>query len=173
MSEENIEIVRRCYGLGADRDFSTLSELAHPDVVVDLSRNVFNPTVDRGLDGFRHFVEQVDEMWEDFQIEPVEFIDAGDNVFVASQMSGRGRGSGVEVEMRAFAVWTLREGKVSRFRAVTGIAPKPSKPPGCGSSRPLLWTRSGALHGQRRSAERFCVGALAGNVEDRPLPPGG
>jgi ketosteroid isomerase-like protein len=117
MSQENVEIVRRCYGLGADRDFSTLSELAHPDVVVDLSRNVFNPGVHRGLDAFRHFVEQVDEMWEDFQIEPEEFIDAGDNVFVASRMSGRGRGSGVEVEMRAFAVWTLREGKVSRWRA--------------------------------------------------------
>jgi ketosteroid isomerase-like protein len=117
MSQENVEIVRRCYGLGADRDFSTLSELAHPDIVVDLSRNVFNPGVHRGLDAFRHFVEQVDEMWEDFQIEPEEFIDAGDNVFVASRISGRGRGSGVEVDMQAFAVWTLWEGKVSRFRA--------------------------------------------------------
>jgi phage terminase small subunit len=90
---------------------------AHPAVGVDLSRNVFNPGVHRGLDAYRHFVEQVDEMWEDFQIEPEEFIDAGDNVFVASRMSGRGRGSGVEVEMRAFAIWTLREGKVSRIAA--------------------------------------------------------
>ena len=32
-------------------------------------------------------------------------------------MSGRGRGSGVEAEMRAFAVWTLREGKVSQVAA--------------------------------------------------------
>jgi ketosteroid isomerase-like protein len=117
MSQENVEIVRRCYGLGADRDFSTPSELAHPDAVFDLSRNVFNPGVHRGLDGFRHFLEQVDEMWEDFQIDPQEFIDAGDNVFVASRMSGRGRGSGVEFEMRAFAIWTLREGKVLRIAA--------------------------------------------------------
>jgi ketosteroid isomerase-like protein len=134
MSQENVEIVRRCYGLGADRDFSTFSELAHPDVVVDLSRNVFNPGVHRGLDAYRHFVEQVDEMWEDFQIEPEEFIDAGDNVFVASRMSGRGRGSGVEVEMRAFAIWTLRGARFRGSRLATGIAPRPSKPPGCRSS---------------------------------------
>jgi ketosteroid isomerase-like protein len=62
-------------------------------------------------------LEQVDEMWDTFQIEPEEFIDAGDNVFVASRMSGRGRGSGVEAEMRAFAIWTLREGKVSQVAA--------------------------------------------------------
>jgi hypothetical protein len=30
-------------------------------------------------------------------------------------MSARGRGSGVEVEMQLFAVWTLREGKVLRL----------------------------------------------------------
>jgi ketosteroid isomerase-like protein len=137
MSQENVEVVRRCYGLGADRDFSALSELAHPDVVVDLSRNVFNPGAHRGLEGFRHFVEQVDEMWEDFQIEPEEFVDAGDNVFVASRMSGRGRGSGVEVEMRAFAVWTLREGKVSRFRRLPGSrrGPRSCRAVGVGESQ--------------------------------------
>jgi ketosteroid isomerase-like protein len=115
MSEENVEIVRRCYEFWTDRNFSSIAALAHPDAVIDLSRNVFNPGVHRGLDGLRHMVEQVDEMWDSFQIEPEEFIDAGDNVFVASRLSGRGR-DGVEAEMRAFAVWTLREGKVSRFR---------------------------------------------------------
>jgi ketosteroid isomerase-like protein len=115
MSEENVEIVRRCYGFWTDRDFSSIAALAHPDAVIDLSRNVFNPAVHRGLDGLRRWIEQVDEMWDSFQIEPEEFIDAGDNVFVASRLSGRGRG-GVEAEMRAFSVWTLREGKVSRFR---------------------------------------------------------
>jgi hypothetical protein len=64
MSEENVEIVRRLYGFWTQRDYSTLPEIAHPDVVIDLSRNVFNPAVYRGLDGFRDFVDQADEMWE-------------------------------------------------------------------------------------------------------------
>ena len=115
MSEENVELVRRCYEFWAHRDFSAIEKLVHSDGVFDLSRNVFNPGVHRGFDGFLRFVEQVDEMWDDFQVEPEEFIDVGDNVVVASRISGKGRGSGVEAAMRLYAIWTLREGKVAGF----------------------------------------------------------
>jgi ketosteroid isomerase-like protein len=115
MSQENVEIVKRLYGFWLDRDFSTIADLVNPDAVLDLSRNVFNPGIHRGLDGFRRFVEEIDETWEDFRITPEEFVDAGINVFVAYRISGKGRGSGVEANMRVFGVWTLRGGRVSRF----------------------------------------------------------
>jgi ketosteroid isomerase-like protein len=115
MSEENVEIVRRCYGFLTDRDFSAVAELAHPDVVIDLTRNVFNPATYRGLDGVRRWVEGVDEIWDDFQMEPEELIDAGDKVFAVVRLSGKGRGSGIEADMGVFGIWTLREGKVSRL----------------------------------------------------------
>ena len=116
MSQENVEVVRRVYGSWPDPDLAASAGLVHPDVVIDLSRNVFNPGIHRGLDGFRRFLEQVDEMWQNFRITPEEFLDAGDNVFVAYRISGKGRGSGIETEMRLFGVWTLREGRVSLFR---------------------------------------------------------
>jgi ketosteroid isomerase-like protein len=115
MSEENVEVVRRCYEFWSDRDFSSIAALAQPDAVIDLSRNVFNPATYRGLDGLRRWVEGVDEIWDDFQVEAEEFIDAGDNVFVAARITGKGRGSGIEADMRVFGIWTLREGKVSRM----------------------------------------------------------
>jgi ketosteroid isomerase-like protein len=115
MSQENVEVVRRCYGFWTNRDFSLLTEVVDPDAVLDLSRNVFNPGIHHGFDDLRRFLEQVDEAWENFQIEPEELIDGDDHVFAAVRMSGRGRGSGVEVEMQLFAVWTLREGKVLRL----------------------------------------------------------
>jgi ketosteroid isomerase-like protein len=115
VSQENVEIVRRCYDFWTNRDFSLLTEVVDSDAVLDLSRNVFNPGIHRGFDDFRRFLEQVDEMWENFQIEPEEFIDGDDHVVAAVRMSGRGRGSGVEVEMQLFAAWTLREGKVLRL----------------------------------------------------------
>ena len=77
MSQENVEIVRRCSEFWTSRDFAYLAEVADPEVVIDMSRNVFNPGVYRGLDGFRRFVEQVDEMWERFEAEVEELIDAG------------------------------------------------------------------------------------------------
>src|SRR4249919_3467652 len=104
MSQENVEVVRRGFesDFWTNRDFSVLPEFAHPDVVADLSRNIFNPGVYRGFDGFRPIVEQTDEMWEDFQTELEELIDGGDQVVAAVRISGRGRGSGVEVEMQFF-----------------------------------------------------------------------
>ena len=116
MSQENVEIVRRCYELMSKREFSAFPEVAHSDLVFDLSRNVFNPGVYRGLDGLLQFLEQVDEMWEGFEARPQEFIDGGDHVVAAVRISGRGR-DGVEVAMQIFADWVLREGRVAR---VTG-----------------------------------------------------
>ena len=115
MSQENVEVVRRCYEAMNARDFSVVPEITHPDFVWDLSRNVFNPAVYRGVDGLRRAAEQVEEMWEEFEIRPIEFIDAGDKVVVAAEIVGRAHQSGVETSMRLFAVWELSEGKVVRF----------------------------------------------------------
>src|SRR5512132_3332289 len=100
MSQENVELVRRCYELWEQRDFRSeiLEELLDAHFVFDLSRNVFNPDVYRGHEGFRRYVEAVEEAWEDFEGTPLEFIDWGDRVVTAVRISGRGRRSGVEVE---------------------------------------------------------------------------
>ena len=112
MSQKNVEMVRRCYEFWARRDYSMLPEVFDPDVVLDLSRNVFNPDVYRGHDGLRRYVQVVDEMWEDFDARPTAMIEVGDRIVTGSRISGRGRGSGVEVGMELFNVWTFRDGRV-------------------------------------------------------------
>jgi hypothetical protein len=59
----------------------------------------------------------VEDEWEDFEAKP-EFIDRGDHLVTAVRISGRARGGGVEVEMRLFNVWTLRDGRA--LRIITG-----------------------------------------------------
>ena len=115
MSEENVEIVRRCYEFLESRDESLIVELIDPDVVYDLLRNVFNPGIYVGHDGLRRFIEQVDSMWEGFRMDPEEFFDGGDYVVCAARMTARGRQSGVPAEMRLLNVWQLRDGKVVRM----------------------------------------------------------
>ena len=46
MSEENVEIVRSVYEAGGDRE--RVLALADPDIVVDETRRVFNPTTHVG-----------------------------------------------------------------------------------------------------------------------------
>jgi ketosteroid isomerase-like protein len=115
MSEENVGLVRRCNEAFAARNWSLLSELIDPDVVVDLSRNIFNADVYRGYDGIRRWAESVDDMWEDFRTEPEEFIDAGEHVVGALRISGRGREGGVEASMLVFSIWSFRDGRVLRM----------------------------------------------------------
>jgi ketosteroid isomerase-like protein len=115
MSEENVEIVRGLAGFWRTRDYSAVEEAIHPDAVVDVSRNVFNPGVHHGIDGLRRFMKQIDEMWENFDVVPFEYIDAGDKVVVANRISGKGRGSGVEAEMLLFAVIAFRDDKIVRY----------------------------------------------------------
>jgi ketosteroid isomerase-like protein len=115
MSQENVEVVRRCSEFFRSRDFSYLAQVVDPELVFDVSRNVFNPGVHRGLDGFRRFVDQIDEMWETFDLQVEEFVDGGDWVVTAVRIAGKGRSSGIEVEMHLFNVWTLRDGKVVRY----------------------------------------------------------
>jgi ketosteroid isomerase-like protein len=114
MSEENVEVVRRLYGLWPDRVLAA-EEVLHPDVVIDVTRNVLTPALHHGFDGFRRFLGQVQEEWENLQVEPEELIDAGDNVVAAVRMSGKRRGSKMKAEMEAFTIWTFGEGKVLRY----------------------------------------------------------
>jgi ketosteroid isomerase-like protein len=113
MSQENVEIARRCTEFWAD--VSPITDVLDPNVVIDLSRSAFNPDVYRGHDGVRRWVENVDEVWERFEAKVEEVIDRGDHVVTAVRISGRRRGSAAEVEMRVFHVWTFREGKVVRL----------------------------------------------------------
>jgi ketosteroid isomerase-like protein len=115
MSQENVEVVRTAYEAMNNREFSRTSEFLHPDVELDLSRNILNPEVYRGYDGFERLVSVVEDVWDNFRFEVLELVDAGDQVVAEITVSGTGRGSGVNTEMRIFNIWTLRRGKVVRF----------------------------------------------------------
>jgi ketosteroid isomerase-like protein len=114
MSQENVKVVKRCMRFWYDRDWSPAPELFDPDVEFDLSRNVFNPDIYRGISDLQRLVSAVDEAWDDFRIDTDAVIDAGDNVVTAVTVKGKGPGSGVDVSMRIFQVWTLRDSKVVR-----------------------------------------------------------
>jgi ketosteroid isomerase-like protein len=60
-------------------------------------------------------VSAVDEIWDDFRVVPAEFVGGGDVVVTAVTLHGKGKESGVNVEMQLFNVWTLRDSKVVRI----------------------------------------------------------
>ncbi len=67
----------------------------------------------RGVQELIGFSEQFRRVWADVVQEPLEFIEAPDDrVLAPIRLSGRGRESGVPIEIHFFQVWTIREGNL-------------------------------------------------------------
>ena len=115
MSEENVEVVRRFYAAWSGDELPGPTELMNPEIEYVNPDRAVEPGTRRGLAAFSRAVEKVFEGWETYDMEPEQFRAVGDQVAVVTRYRGRGRGSGVEVEGRESALWTVRDGKVVRY----------------------------------------------------------
>ena len=116
MSRENLEVVRgsmRAWGRG---DLDAALEAYDPDVVFD-ARMRPEGTIYRGREGVVEGMRAWTDTWDDWRVEVVELIDAGDVVIVHARESGRGKASGVQIEHEVFVLFTLRHGSIVRWEA--------------------------------------------------------
>jgi ketosteroid isomerase-like protein len=114
--EEKLEFVRLVHETTGRRDPAGL-ELLDPDVEWDTSSYPFPDlaAVYRGHKGVAEFWTRWHAGWEIDEYEMEEFIDAGDEVVVATRVSGRGR-DGIQLDVRIYAVWEIRDAKLVRLR---------------------------------------------------------
>lgn len=121
MSRESVEVVvGQLEGVNA-RDFSAVMDAYAEDVVLILHDDLLSGEGPEGTvtvtgrnavgewfgDWFRQFAP-------DYRFEIEETSDRDDRVFVVATHHGRGRSSGVPIEVRLAYVYTVRDGKVSR-----------------------------------------------------------
>ena len=119
MSQENVEIVRRAYEAFARRDDAGAFDLYAADIEWDLSRAGAYGIggVYHGHDGVRQSFRELLAAFSviDFAVEGI--IEAGDHVVATIHERYLGRKSAVDVDRRHYAVWTLRDGKITRMCA--------------------------------------------------------
>jgi ketosteroid isomerase-like protein len=90
-------------------DSGAVLALLHPEVEIVNSGELPNAGTYQGHDGYRHWVGQWHEAWEDFQQLPLEIVPVGERHVVARvRGGGRGRGSGIEVSMEVGWVYEVR-----------------------------------------------------------------
>jgi len=71
----------------------------------------------QGRAAMRAYVQEWMDLFDDFRIEPVELIDAGDGEVVAVLRFGGGaKLSGVETDQTMGAVFEIRDGQIARGR---------------------------------------------------------
>jgi ketosteroid isomerase-like protein len=117
MSQENVEIVRKLFDAFNRGDYAAALAALAPDIEWHAPSGVsIGEEIYRGHHAVqRAFVLWLDA-WETYRFEPTELLDRGDNVVVTGTQIGRGRGSGVEINLQTFNVFTLRNGKIIRMR---------------------------------------------------------
>jgi uncharacterized protein len=116
MSEENVKVVRRIFEAYVAGDPEKTLADADPEIVW----NPVEETPTQGHDAVREYLRRWEADWEDLRTVAEEFLDAGERVVVTVHFAGRGRGSGIDVDVRLYEVWTFRDGKVVRMDEFTG-----------------------------------------------------
>jgi ketosteroid isomerase-like protein len=111
--EENVELARRAYAALAEEGVEAMLAFADPDFEVTTPPTLASePDTYRGHDGVRRWFGAFGDGLEGVYFEGREYIPAGDKVLVETILHARGRSTGIDVEQRAFVLWTVREGLV-------------------------------------------------------------
>ena len=118
MPDDALDIVRTMYeGLekdGAEGMLPFVDPRFEGIVPPELSAE---PDAYRGHDGIRRYFALFDEVVEDLRFHAEDFECVGDWVMADVVISGRGRGSGADVEMQIVISAEVRDGRVTRMTA--------------------------------------------------------
>ena len=121
MSEENVEITRRPSRPMAVRDSTgccatTTLRSSGP------ARRTTSSEPPIVVTGLRRYLGTMEAEFKDLRIEPVELIDAGEQVIGSVRLTGRGKSSGAPVELTLISVGSLRDGLIYRVRNYPDMA---------------------------------------------------
>ena len=114
MSQENVGLVQGMLATFAGLDWVALMRDTEPEQKQAMVETFYDPDVEiewvdtspesgsyHGHDGLLQAFNTWLESFEEFYVEPTEFIDAGDDVVVLTVQRGKGKGSGAPAEMTA------------------------------------------------------------------------
>ena len=96
-------------------DYEVFLTAYDPEIEINVIGDVTSGGHYRGREGLREFLLNRDEVWEGYRLEPETVIDLGDRYVLLQRHSGRGSGSGIEVDRNLGVVMELGGGMVTRM----------------------------------------------------------
>ena len=116
MSQEWVDLVREGFESLQRGEMAVFDGMTTPDLVLVQPREVPDAKTYEGRDAIAEAMEDWPKQWEDFRMDLIEIIDAGDEVAVSvTRHRGRGRESGIEMDFEVFYVHGGRDGKLARM----------------------------------------------------------
>jgi ketosteroid isomerase-like protein len=117
VSEENIELQRRVVDAFNARDIDGFIVYADPGIELHSAFAAVGGAVYRGHDGLRDWHRDFEEAWgTDVGVRVEAYFDLGDDVMAYYVLHGRGKASGVEVDMPNALVARWRDGLMVYFK---------------------------------------------------------
>ena len=119
MSQGNVDKTRAFIDAYNRRDFDAATRDFDRDIEWVLPEHQRSDSA-IGKRGIIRFWEGLDETFDELQLRPQEYVDAGDRVATRLRHHVRGKGSGVEMENELYhQVTTFRDGTIVRIEYVT------------------------------------------------------
>lgn len=121
MSEESIGALARRWSQAFNkRDMDALTELTSEDFeFVPYLGSLIESNVYRGLDGLRSYFEDSHAAWEELRVSQAEVREVNDRTVSFGELRGKGRASGLEVNVSLAWVGEWRDGKLARLVTYT------------------------------------------------------
>ncbi len=112
------EIANRSYEAFARDDMDAVLADMHPDIEWHQAQGLPHGGYYRGLDEVRRNIfDPLDrDWWAEFDVEPEELIEAGDQCVVLGRYRGVAKETGKPLDVPFVHVWTFRDGLAIRFR---------------------------------------------------------
>ena len=118
--ETRADIVRQGYESFNRGDLEGVVAICDPAVVCVLPEGGINTGTLEGHGGVREFLSHYLDAFESLRFDVERLVDADDRIVAYVRMSGRGRGSGLDVNASPAHVWTVEGGKVTRVEVFPG-----------------------------------------------------
>jgi uncharacterized protein len=113
-----VEIARASYEAFERHDLDGVLADLHPSIEWQQAQGLPHGGTYTGVDEVRRNIfDPLDrDWWDEFTAQPDEFIDGGEEVVVLGRYRGIAKDSGRVLDVPFVHVWSIRDGKLIRFR---------------------------------------------------------
>jgi ketosteroid isomerase-like protein len=110
MSQENAEVVRGLFSALDTQDWEVALGVFDPEVEWSPMEGTFH-----GPEGVVTSLAEWLGPWDEHSIDAEEITEVGSDVLAVIHLTGRGTGSGMEIDQRFFQVYSVRDGRIVRM----------------------------------------------------------
>jgi ketosteroid isomerase-like protein len=118
MTSENTESLRRAYEGFAQKDLAAVLSVMSSDIEWDATDALAHTGVYHGHEGVIDYLRGLSGVWEEFELQPDQFVEAADgrNVMVLGVTRGRLVETGEHVEARFAHIGEVKDGKIVKVK---------------------------------------------------------